>query len=138
MAVAAGIVNSAQGRLVSLVADGLAKGVWQQGGVQSPSHWLCWQLGVSTGQARRLLALARRADELPATMAAFISGELSLDQACVIARHVPADHEASAAELARMCTVRQLTRALSRYSYEPPDPDADPERPVAEPRSVSF
>jgi len=142
MAEAAGVLNAAQGRLVALVGAGLAKGVWQQGGVQSPSHWLCWQLGVSTGQARRLLALARRADELPATMAALISGELSFDQAWVIARHVPADYEASAAELARLCTVRQLTRALSKYSYEPTDPDADPdgrpERPVADPRSVSF
>ena len=142
MAVAAGVVNAAQGRLVALVADGLARGVWQQGGVQSPSHWLCWQLGVSTGQARRLLSVARRASELPATMAAFISGELSFDQAWVIARHVPADYEASAAELARLCTVRQLTHALSRYSYEPPDPDADPDAPpdlpTADPRSVSF
>ncbi|MCZ7535810.1 MAG: HNH endonuclease [Acidimicrobiia bacterium] len=140
MAEAAGLANAAQGRLVALVADGLARGVWHQDGVQSASHWLTWQLGVASGQARRLLVLARRAPELPATMAAFTAGELSFDQAAVIARHVPADHERSAVVLARQCTVRQLTRALSRYAFEPSDPDAPPEAPVPEPerRSVSF
>ncbi len=146
MARAAGAVNAAQGRLVSLVADGLARGVWQQGGVQSASHWLTWQLGVSAGQARRLLAVARRAPELPATMAAFGAGELSFDQVTVIARHVPAGYERSAAALARQCTVRQLTRALSRYSFTPgpgpgPDDPAGPDDPVsiaAEVGRVSF
>ena len=140
MADAAGMVNAAEGRLVALVADGLAKGVWQQGGVQSPTHWLTWQLGISTGHARRLLALAHRAPELPATMTAFAGGELSFDQAAVIARHVPAEFEESAADLARLCTVRQLTRALARYSFEAPDPDPDaqPEAPAPEARNVGF
>ena len=138
MADAAGVINAAEGRLVALVADGLARGVWQQSGVQSPTHWLTWQLGISTGHARRLLALARRAGELPATMAAFTGGKLSFDQAAVIARHVPAEFEESAAQLACLCTVRQLTRALARYCFEAPDPDAQPEAPKPETRTVSF
>jgi len=139
MAEVAGVVNAAQGRLVALVADGLSAGLWQQGGVQSPAHWLTWQLGISGARARRLLALARRAEGLPATMEAFTGGKLSLDQAAVIARHVPAGHEASAARLARRCTVRQLSRALGKYAFDPPEGEsptpasADPER-----RHVAF
>ncbi|MCZ7536457.1 MAG: HNH endonuclease [Acidimicrobiia bacterium] len=139
MAGLAGVVNAASGRLVALVADGLARGLWEQGGVQSPAHWLTWQLGVSTGQARRILALARRAGELPATMAAFAAGELSLDQASVIARHVPADREEPAADLARLCTVRQLSRTLSRYAYGTSEADDRPAAATREDdRRVSF
>ncbi len=138
MAGLAGVVNAAQGRLVTLVADGLARGLWEQGGVHTPADWLTWQLGVSTGQARRLLALARRAGELPATMAAFAAGALSLDQASVIARHVPADYEESAADLARLCTVRQLSRTLSRYAYGTSEADVRPPAGTDDDRRVSF
>jgi hypothetical protein len=101
MAELAGVINAAQGRLVGLIAQGLDEGLWQQSGVHSPVQWLTWQLGISAGHAGRLLSLAKRAGELPETMAAFQSGEVSLEQAAVVARRVPADHEASAASLAR-------------------------------------
>lgn len=137
MAEVAGVINAAQGRLVQLIAEGLDEGLWQQSGVHSPTQWLTWQLGISSGHAGRLLALAKRAEDLPATMDAFARGEVSLEQAAVVARHVPADHEASAVELARECTVRQLSRALNRYAFEPTvetnHPEAQPEH-----RVVSF
>jgi hypothetical protein len=72
-------------------------------------------------------------------LAALSTGEISIDQAAVVGRHVPADHEASASDLARVATVRQLERSLGRYTFEPPgtgpsDPtDGGPER-----RQVSF
>ncbi|MFN8035614.1 MAG: DUF222 domain-containing protein [Acidimicrobiia bacterium] len=137
----AGVINAAQGRLVQLVARALSEQLWVQSGVHSPVQWLTWQLGVSSGQAHRYVALARRAEELPATMAACERGALSVDQAAIVARYVPADHEASASELAQECTVRQLTRALRRYSFDPPEPvdpteERDPEEP--EHRVVSF
>ncbi len=137
MAELAGVINAAQGRLVQLIAEGLEAGLWQQSGIHSPTQWLTWQLGISSGHAGRLVALAQRAGELPATMQAFAHGEVSLEQAVVVARHVPADHEASAVALARRCTVHQLSRALHRYSFEPAteseQPEAQPER-----RVVSF
>ncbi|MFN8036319.1 MAG: DUF222 domain-containing protein [Acidimicrobiia bacterium] len=139
----AGVVNAAQGRLVQLVARALAEGLWIQAGIHSPTQWLIWQLGITTRRAREILRLATRASELPATVAAVTRGALSLDQAVVVARHVPADHEESAAALAAECTVQQLERVLRRYSYEPdpvpdPVPEARPDPDEPERRSVSF
>ena len=52
-------------------------------------------------------------------MAAFVAGELSVDQVSVVARHVPTECEAQAADLARLATVSQLRRSLSRYQFHP-------------------
>ncbi len=113
----AGVINAAEGQLVRLVARALSEELWAQGGIVSPTQWLTWRLGCSTGHARRLLRLARRAGELPATVDALVSGRMSLDQAEVIARHVPGDHEVAAVELAEHATVPQLDRVLRHYDY---------------------
>ena len=96
----AGVINGAQGRLVDLVARALQEGLWAQPGIHTPTQWLAWQLGSNRATASRIISLARRAGELPATTAALRSGELSMDQAGAIARHVPASHETSAVALA--------------------------------------
>ena len=126
----AGVVNAAQGRMVELVARALESKAWAQPGLHTPVHWLCWKLGCSTGHARRLVRLAERSSELPATTAALSAGEVSLDQASVVARHVPAAYDDSAAVFARNATVSQLARTLSRYHFEP-EPTAKPKRHVA-------
>ena len=54
----------------------------------------------------------------------------------VVARHVPADCEAQAADLARLATVSQLRRSLSTYNFHPEQP-GDPEQPKADPCGVS-
>lgn len=138
MAELAGVINAAQGRLVRLIARGLAEDAWGQAGVHTPAQWLTWKLGVAPARARQLLLLARRAAELPATVAALTDGEVSLDQASVVARHVPPAWEESAATLARTATVPQLTRALGRYGFEPPDPDRPAGSGPADPGDVSF
>jgi hypothetical protein len=45
------------------------------------------------------------------------AGQVSVDQAAVVARFAPSSHEASVGELAPMTTVPQLRRALSRYQF---------------------
>lgn len=118
MANLAGVVNAAQGRIVELVADALERELWAQADMHTPVHWLCWKLGCSTTHARRLVKLAGRRSELPETVEAMSRGELSLDQASVIARHVPATHSKAATELAREATVSQLLKTLPKYGYE--------------------
>jgi hypothetical protein len=64
-----------------------------------------------TGHAARIVAAARRRDELPATMAAFDAGALSLDQVTPIVDHAPGWADAEVADLARRCTVGQMRAA---------------------------
>lgn len=134
----AGVMNAAQGRLVMLVARALEQGLWAQPGIHSPAQWLAWQLGSSRRNAQRIVGVAQRSGELPETAAALRTGELSLDQAAVVARHVPATHEASAVELARHATVPQLERVLARYAFDPPGSAPAPPAPRGEHRAVSF
>ncbi len=99
-------------------------------------QWVAWKTGLSPHRAAEVVALASRQAELPATMAAFSAGELAVDQVVVVARHVPTDCEAQAADLARLATVSQLRRSLSSYQFDP-EPAPDPVQPQPDPCGVS-
>jgi hypothetical protein len=136
-----GTINTATAQLVALIADVLGSDAWCGVGVRSPEHWVAWKCGVSRHRARRLVRLARRLGELPATEAAFTAGQLTEDQAHAVARRVPCAHDAAVAELAPRLTVGQLERCLGHLS---PVPDPGPGGPVPavaplpERREVSF
>lgn len=112
--------------LVELTRDVLDGELWAEGGIRSPKHWLVVRAGLSPAHAADVLALARRAQELPEALDAMGEGRLGLDQAAVIARHVPAAYSRQATELAELATVPQLRRSLSRYAF---DEGAQPEAP---------
>jgi hypothetical protein len=131
-----GIVNATHGRLVSLVAKVIDEGLWQGVGIMSVEHWVTWKCGVSTGRARQICAAARRAGELPDTMALVVSGALTLDQAAVVAKYGPADKDTEIAAQAPNMTVSQLTRVLSKYKFSV-DPEPKPAPPV-QTRDMSF
>jgi len=115
-----GAVNASYARLVAIVAGSLVDESWAIAGIRSPEHWLSMRAGLSHFHARQVVAVARRHGELPAVMAQFAAGQLSLDQVAVVARYAPAHVEASVAEFAVNASVPQLRRALSRYSFDPP------------------
>jgi len=110
-------LNRAHAELVDLVAELLAGEQWAEGGIRSPEHWLVVRAGLAPARAREIVLLARRRDELPEAVAAMSAGRLGVDQAAAVARFVPADHSAAAAELAELATVPQLRRSLSRYAF---------------------
>lgn len=111
-------LNRAHAELVSITVDLLERSLWAEGGVRSAEHWLMVRAGLSPASARDVVRMARRALELPEAMESLRAGTLSLDQASVLTRHVPATHSASATDLARQCTVPQLRRVLSRYGFQ--------------------
>lgn len=115
-----GVMNAAVGRLVNLISKVLETGAWEGAGIRSVQQWVAWKCGVSTGRARRLVAMARRLGELPDTKAAMEAGELGEDQVAVICRHAPAGIDAQAAEFARSATVTQLGRVLGSYVFDEP------------------
>jgi hypothetical protein len=112
-----GHLHGLHAKLVSLTADALTHGWWQQSGIKSPEHWLGWQTGLSAGHAANVVAAARRRDQLPVTMAAFDAGELSLDQVSPIVAKAPSWADAQVCALARQCTVGQIRVAVGRYTF---------------------
>jgi hypothetical protein len=67
---------------------------WKREGHRSAAHWLASTTGVSVGSATRSLQTAREIEALPATAAAFRSGELSEAQASEIAATATLDPNA--------------------------------------------
>jgi len=68
--------------------------VWKQDGDRTPAHQLARTTGVSVGQAREMLATARRLQDLPTTAAEALSGALSASQTALITDAAGADPSA--------------------------------------------
>ena len=147
VSVVAARLNRAHADLVELTLRVLEGERWAGGGIRSPEHWLVLHAGLSPARAGDVVRLARRSTQLPTTVAAMAAGQVSVDQAAVVARYAPSSHEASVGELAPMTTVPQLRRALSRYQFGsgapaaggaggPPDPAGRDERDV--PGTVAY
>ncbi len=144
----AGVRNAAEARLVDLVVRALEEGLWEGHRIHTPVQWLMWRAGVARPTAVRVVALARRAPELPVTMRKFGEGRLSFDQAACVARYTPAEYEASVASLAEDATVAQIATATRDYGFDalarpsdapeptPGEPEV-PEDPEAD-REVAF
>ncbi len=115
LAETAGLINAAHGRLVDLTIVTMAEGHHIGPGLHTIGQYLCWQLGVSTSVANALVRVAKRVDELPTLVAALRAGQISLDQAEVVARYVPTEYDASATELAKVATVKQLKALLPHF-----------------------
>lgn len=99
---------------------------WAGAGVRSVQHFLQVFAWLSPAHANQLVAVARRCAEVPEAVELMEQGRLSLDQATVVAQHVPAEFSAGGVELAEKMTVPQLRRTLSRYAFqhtEETDPD---------------
>jgi hypothetical protein len=121
---AVGQLNALHGRIVALLAEGLALGsaeTWA-----STTHWVAWQAGLSRSAASALALLAERADELPATIGRLCEGRLSLDQAAPIARHAPTWAEDELSAMAEAMTPAQVSRCARLYrAADEPDPAND-------------
>ncbi|MEO3937716.1 DUF222 domain-containing protein [Dermatophilaceae bacterium Soc4.6] len=118
-AVIAARLHRAEADLIDLAVRVVDDELWAGGGILSPEHWLVLRVGLSPTRAHDVTRIARRWAAMPTLAAAVRAGSVSLDQAAVVAKHAPPDHERSATELAVRATVPQLRRALSRYQFAP-------------------
>jgi hypothetical protein len=116
-------LNAAHGQLVELVAAALASRCWEGAGILTCEQWVAWHTGCSPHRARELVAVARRQADLPETVSALRSGELSMDQVAVVAAHTPTRYEGAVAAFARSATVSQLRRTLRHHHFgvDPPE-----------------
>jgi hypothetical protein len=116
-AAVAGRLNRAHADLVDLAVELIEGGHWGDGGFTSPEHYFVVRAALSPAHARDVVAVARRRTELGVVAESVAAGRLSLDQAAVVAHHVPASHQRSVGELAQHMTVPQLRRAVSRHAF---------------------
>ena len=136
VSVAAGWLNASHSRLVDLTAEALAGDLWVQWGIHSPAHWLAWKAGLTPVHARQVVEVAKRVGELPALARAVREGELSLDQAAVVARGCPVGFDQAVVGVAVNATVAQITKIMRGYTFTEPEPAPDPD-PDPDPESVS-
>ncbi len=130
----AGFLNAQHARLVAVTAELLEDpDKWASEGVFTIERYLCWKTGISMAHAQQVADVARRAVELPVCVGAFGRGELSLDQATVIARKAPGWADAEVTELAAMLTVDQLRRSVGKYPFPIIPTDNDAVVPVSGP-----
>lgn len=94
-------------------------------GFSTLSQWLSVRGGFSTGEARRLCALAGRVEELPTLMAHARSGQLSVGVLAAAARVADPQNEAAVAHIAVTATPVQSARILARYRTVRPAPESD-------------
>ncbi|MGB0113767.1 MAG: DUF222 domain-containing protein [Ilumatobacteraceae bacterium] len=123
----AGHLNAQHACLVDLTLELLAdESGWCGPGVHTPELFLAWRVGLSPQRARQIVAIARRAHELPECLGAFRRGELAVDQMAAIAQRAPWWTDREILGLGRNLTVRQLRNTLARYPFpEVPTPDAE-------------
>ena len=122
-------IASAQAELVEVVhaADqlGPAQGMTMQ-------RWLSWQLGMSTGEVRKLVGLSRRLPDLPLLSAAFSQGRLSEDSTLVLAEVATPENESKLVSLAEVATANQLKTLAARFKAQP-EPPSEGESPRPKP-----
>jgi hypothetical protein len=129
----AGHLNAQHARLVDLTIEMLAdESLWVGEGTHTPELFLAWRTGLAPQRARQIVAIARRADELPASLDAFRRGELAIDQIAAIAQRAPWWSDSEVCDLAKLLTVGQLRRALAQYPF-PDIPPTDDTSPIGEP-----
>ncbi len=136
LATSASVRGAVSARLLTVIE---ADGLWATGGARSFTTWVARQHGLAAHTAARQVQLARRLrDDLPTTTAATLAGEVTLEQAQVLATYAPTTdarraalsdpefpcNEAFLVEQARQLSVDAFRMLVRRWAAAA-DPDAD-------------
>ena len=127
-------------RLEARIAASLPDVDWEADGATSLHAWLRDRARMTSRDAARLVARARRTAVLPVTAAAWAAGELSTGQVDVILANVRTDtelfasHEASVVPTLVPLTVNETMTAMQKWreladaNLEAPEPEEPPSR----------
>lgn len=94
------------------------------------AQWIAWQCGLTPGEARRSVRLARRCGALPALAEAFGAGRLSEGTVALLERVATPDNEQRLLEVAAHATGAQLATLVRDFRQvvdATPEPDVEPE-----------
>ncbi|MGI8795246.1 MAG: DUF222 domain-containing protein [Acidimicrobiia bacterium] len=100
--------------------------VWKKSGERSAAHELATTTGTSVAQARDAIETGRRIRDLPATASAFRRGELSMEQASLVADAADADPTAEERllEASQAGSLGELREACARTKANSCDGEA--------------
>ncbi|MGQ0805096.1 MAG: DUF222 domain-containing protein [Actinomycetota bacterium] len=97
----AGLIKKVAAAIEAQAAARVAEtSVWKKSGERSAAHELAARTGTSVAQAREAIETGRRLRELPATADALSRGEISIEQASLVASAADADPDAETRLLA--------------------------------------
>jgi hypothetical protein len=134
----AGQRNAIDARIVEIVAEMDRDGLCGMTGARSVPGLVAWKLGLSSGTAHTVAAVAHRLQEFPRCAAGMREGRLSLDQVGVIAARAGEGSDEHYAELAAVATVNQLRTAVKLEPRPQPDPRPQPQASITKTSDEEF
>jgi hypothetical protein len=110
-----GHLNSANHRLLSLLAEFDRRKCWWDSATQSCAHWLNWKCGINIGAAREKVRVAHALALLPRISAAMERGELSYSKVRAITRVADASTEEFLLSIALHGTAHHVEKLVSSF-----------------------
>ena len=111
----AACINSAEARMMALIADFDRRGGWKDGGFSSCAEWLAWRTGTRIGTARERVRTARALEHLPQTADALREGSISYAKVRALTRVATPEREAELLEFARAGSAAKLERTVRMW-----------------------
>ncbi len=111
----AACINSAEARMMTLIADFDRRGGWKDGGFSSCAEWLAWRTGTRIGTARERVRTARALERLPQTADALKEGSISYAKVRALTRVATPEREAELLEFARAGSAAKLERTVRMW-----------------------
>ncbi len=114
MAELAARINSAEFRMMTLIADFDRRRGWKDG-FSSCAEWLAWRIGIKIGPARERVWTARALVNLPQTADALREGRISYAKVRAITRVATPGSEAELLEFARAGSAAKLEQTVRMW-----------------------
>ena len=108
----AGRVAAGEAKVLLLLGEVDARGLWASWGAKSCAAWAAWKLGLGIGTARQKVRVARALRSLLLVAAELAAGRVSYAQVRAITRIATPVDERQWLELARYATGEQLEQAV--------------------------
>ncbi len=108
-------INSAEGRMMTLIAKFDRRGGWKDDGYSSCAEWLAWRIGTKIGTARERVRTARALERLPQTADALKLGTISYAKVRALTRVATPEREAELLKFARAGSAAKLERTVRMW-----------------------
>ncbi len=108
-------INSAEARMMTLIAEFDRRGGWKDGGYSSCAEWLAWRIGTKIGTARERVRTARAPERLPQTADALKHGTISYAKVRALTRVATPEREGELLEFARAGSAAKLERTVRMW-----------------------
>ena len=131
-------INSAEARMMTLIAEFDRRGGWKDGGYSSCAEWLAWRTGTKIGTARERVRTARALERLPRTADALKHGTISYAKVRALTRVATPEREAELLEFARAGSAAKLERTVRMWKKLSRDAELTVEQARRRSRTLSV